>query len=80
MNPKVETEMKQIRIIWLMALFLTSVIAWGQTTALTDNGDGTWTLASMPGYNVALEVEYEDDDSNPEVYTEFAEETGTLTL
>ena len=149
MNPKVETEMKQIRIIWLMALFLTSVIAWGQTTALTDNGDGTWTLASMPGYNVALEVEYEDatpedaislinngdgtwtlssmpgynvalqveyeddntpteidlidngdgtwtlpsmpaynvaleveyedDDSNPEVYTEFAEETGTLT-
>ena len=60
MNPKVETEMKQIRIIWLMALFLTSVIAWGQTIALTDNGDGTWTLASMPAYNVALEVEYED--------------------
>lgn len=60
MNPIAETEMKQNRIIWLMALFLTSVIAWGQTTVLTDNGDGTWTLASMPAYNVALEVEYED--------------------
>ena len=60
MNPKAETEMKHNRIIWLMALFLTSVIAWGQTTSLTDNGDGTWTLASMPAYNVALEVEYED--------------------
>ena len=44
-----------------MALFLFSVIAWGQTIALTDNGDGTWTLASMPAYNVALEVEYEDE-------------------
>ena len=43
-----------------MALFLTSAFAWGQTTALTDNGDVTWRLASMPGYNVALQVEYED--------------------
>ena len=45
-----------------MALFLTSVVAWGQMTSLTDNGDGTWTLASMPAYNVALEVEYEDEE------------------
>lgn len=28
---------------------------------LTDNGDGTWTLAEMPAYNVKLIVEYEDD-------------------
>ena len=54
--------MRYNRLIWLMALFLTSVVAWGQMTSLTDNGDGTWTLASMPAYNVALEVEYEDEE------------------
>jgi len=32
-----------------------------KTTFLTDNGDGTWTLAAMPAYNVNLVVEYEDD-------------------
>ena len=26
---------------------------------LTDNGDGTWTLASMPAFDIELEVEYE---------------------
>ena len=28
---------------------------------LTDNGDGTWTLASMPAFDVELEVEYETE-------------------
>lgn len=46
---------------------------------LIDNGDGTWSLAAMPGYDVDVLVEYEDDDSPRNVYTEFAEETGTLT-
>ena len=44
---------------------------------LVDIGDGTWTLASMPAYNVVLQVEYEDEAN--EIYTEFVEETGTLT-
>ena len=52
--------MRQNRIFWLLALFCTSVMVWGQTTVLTDNGDGTWTLPSMLGYNVRMEVEYED--------------------
>ena len=43
-----------------MVLLVNSIIAWGQTTALTPNSNGTWTLASMPAYNVKLEVEYED--------------------
>lgn len=45
-------------------------------TYFTNNGDGTWTLAAMPGYNVIMVVEYEDI---PEVYTYFDEGTGTLT-
>lgn len=28
---------------------------------LTDNGDGTWTLAEMPAFDIELEVEYEDE-------------------
>ena len=52
--------MRQNRIFWLLALFCTSVMVWGQTTVLTDNGDGTWTLPSMLEYNVRMEVEYED--------------------
>ena len=27
---------------------------------LTDNGDGTWTLAAMPAFDIELEVEYDD--------------------
>ena len=30
--------------------------------SLTGKGNSTWTLASMPGYNVNMVVEYEDDD------------------
>lgn len=42
---------------------MTTVMSWGQETILTANGDGTWTLAAMPAYNVELVVEYEDDDT-----------------
>ncbi len=38
---------------------LTSTMAKA-TYALTNNGDGTWTLDQMPAYNVKLVVEYED--------------------
>ncbi len=36
-----------------------------KTTYLTDNGDGTWTLAAMPAYNVKLVVVYEGDEPDP---------------
>ena len=31
----------------------------GGGTVLTDNGDGTWTIASMPAFDVELQIEYE---------------------
>ena len=52
--------MRYNRIIWLMVLLVSAITARGQATALIANGDGTWTLASMPAYNVSLQVEYED--------------------
>ena len=40
-----------------------------ETTNLTAGGDGTWTLAAMPAYNVNLVVEYEDDVIPANTYT-----------
>ncbi|MBR1839020.1 MAG: hypothetical protein IJ782_00280 [Prevotella sp.] len=34
--------------------------AYTDGVELTDNGDGTWTLASMPAFDIELEVEYDD--------------------
>ena len=34
-------------------------------TYFTNNGDGTWTLAAMPGYNVIMVVEYVGDEPDP---------------
>jgi len=42
---------------------ITSTIA-KVTYALTNNGDGTWTLDQMPSYNVKLVVEYMDDNTD----------------
>ena len=53
--------MKYKRIRWLLLLLVTALVGRAQTTTpLTDNGDGTWTLAVMPDYNVKLVMEYED--------------------
>lgn len=40
-----------------------------KTTNLTAGGDGTWTLAAMPAYNVNMVVEYEDDVIPANTYT-----------
>ena len=40
-----------------------------ETTNLTAGGDGTWTLAAMPAYNVNMVVEYEDDVIPANTYT-----------
>ncbi|MBE6321819.1 MAG: hypothetical protein E7073_02200 [Bacteroidales bacterium] len=56
---------------------LTSTIA-KVTYALTDNGDGTWTLDQMPAYNVKLVVEYEDDLSQAIDLTDNGDGTWTL--
>ncbi|MBQ8059160.1 MAG: hypothetical protein IJ199_05010 [Prevotella sp.] len=54
--------MRYRRIIWLLALFLATMVCRAQTSInLTENSDGTWTLDQMPAYNVKLIVEYEDD-------------------
>jgi len=45
---------------------------------LTDNGDGTWTLAEMPAYNVSIVVEYEDDLSQAIDLTDNGDGTWTL--
>ena len=37
--------------------------AYTEGVELTDNGDGTWTLAKMPAYDVELEVEYDDEST-----------------
>ena len=53
------------KILTLLALLMTAVTgAWAQAPApdpieLTSTDGKTWTLSSMPGYEVALEVEYE---------------------
>ena len=53
--------MKFKRITGLLALLMLSTAGYAQSTDLTPNGDGTWTLAVMPDYDVGLQVEYEDD-------------------
>ena len=67
---------------------LTSTIA-KVTYALTNNGDGTWTLDQMPDYNVKLVVEYMDDitdisladnASNAETLNAYNGETVNVTL
>lgn len=63
-----------------MVLLVASVAAWGQTTDLIDNENGTWTLPCMPPYDVELQVEYEDDDT-PVVPIDLVDnENGTWTL
>ena len=53
--------MRYRRIRWMLALLLTTVICHAQTAInLTDNSNGTWTLASMPQSSVRLMIEYED--------------------
>ena len=37
--------------------------AYTEGVELTDNGDGTWTLAKMPACDVELEVEYDDEST-----------------
>ena len=56
---------------------LTSTIA-KVTYALTNNGDGTWTLDQMPDYNVKLVVEYEDGLSQAIDLTNNGDGTWTL--
>ena len=72
--------MKFKRITGLLALLMLSTAGYAQSTDLTPNGDGTWTLAAMPDYDVGLQVEYEDDTS-PEgefVFTKSADGTWTM--
>ncbi len=52
------------RILSMLALLLTAATgAWAQSgTSLTPDATGkVWTLATMPAYNVILEVEYKTD-------------------
>lgn len=47
------------RLLLLFVLFTTSIVGYAQATVtLTESGDGTWTLAAMPDYNVKMQVEY----------------------
>ena len=72
--------MRYRRIKWLLALLLATIVCHAQVSIdLTENTDGTWTLAAMPAYNVSMVVEYEDDLS--QVIGEFTENPdGTWTL
>ena len=63
-----------------MVLLVASVAAWGQTTDLIDNENGTWTLPCMPPYDVTLQVEYEDDDTPIVPIDLIDNENGTWTL
>ncbi len=51
------------RILSMLALLLTAATgAWAQSgTSLTSTDGKVWTLASMPAYNVILEVEYKTE-------------------
>ena len=45
----------------MLPLLVATLVCQAQTyLPLTGNGDGTWTLTSMPAYNVKIEVEYAD--------------------
>ena len=71
--------MRYRRIIWLLALFLATMVCRAQTSInLTENSDGTWTLDQMPAYNVKLIVEYEDDLSQAIDLTDNGDGTWTL--
>ncbi len=71
--------MRYRRIIWLLALFLATMVCRAQTSInLTENSDGTWTLDQMPAYNVKLIVEYEDDQSQAIDLTDNGDGTWTL--
>ncbi len=63
-----------------MVLLVSAITARGQATALIANGDGTWTLASMPAYNVSLQVEYEDAGTPAESINLINNGDGTWTL
>ena len=53
--------MRQKRIIWMLAMLVTTLTGYAQSTVvLTDNGDGTWSADHMPAYNVRMVVEYDD--------------------
>ena len=60
--------------------------AYTEGVELTDNGDGTWTLASSPSFDIELEVEYETDlalnevDDNTEKLTEWNGYEADVTL
>ena len=71
--------MRYRRIIWLLALFLATMVCRAQTSIdLTENTDGTWTLDAMPAYDVMMEVEYEDDLSQAIDLTDNGDGTWTL--
>ncbi|MBQ7451607.1 MAG: hypothetical protein IJV60_03530 [Prevotella sp.] len=71
--------MRYRRIIWLLALFLATMVCRAQTSInLTENSDGTWTLDQMPAYNVKLIVEYEDALSQAIDLTDNGDGTWTL--
>ena len=71
--------MRYRRIRWLLALLLSTIVCHAQTAIeLTNNGDGTWTLASMSDYNVQIAVEYEDDFSQAVNLTDNGDGTWTL--
>lgn len=71
--------MRYRRIIWLLALFLATMVCRAQTSIdMTENTDGTWTLDAMPAYDVMMEVEYEDDLSQAIDLTDNGDGTWTL--
>lgn len=71
--------MKYKRIRWLLALLVTALVSHAQTSMpLTDNGNGTWSLAAMPDYDVKLEVEYETDYSLIKDFTDNGDGTWML--
>ena len=72
--------MKYKRITGLLALLMLSTAGYAQSTDLTRNGDGTWTLAAMPDYDVGLQVEYEDDTSPEGGFAFILNADGTWTM
>ena len=52
--------MKHRILLLLLALLMLPLAGYAQSTDFTKNGDGTWTLAAMPNYDVELVVEYVD--------------------
>lgn len=72
--------MKYRRIRWLLALLLATVVCHAQPAIdLTDKGDGTWILSSMPAYKLQIAVEYEVDLSQQIDLKDNGDGTWTLT-